>query len=649
MSSPASPAGPRPGGHARPRGPRARKRIPRDRVAALFIVVVGVIVIGTAVGFGSEESAEPVAQGFLLDWQQQQYSAAGALTTASQSSVASALKAALGQLGASALFLSMDSVVQHGASAEARFTASVDLAQQGQTWTYHGSFRLVKAGGNWRVAWTPAVVYPGLGTGDRLAVVTSFPSRGSVLDSSGKPLESPSTVYVVGVVPDQLTNPTATASSFGAATGVEATQVAGQISAAPPQTFLKLASLDPDTYYKLRARLRRVPGLVVKPTQEPLYKALATGLVGQVGSEINQALRAAGTSYLPGTTVGLSGLELAYQHQLLGTPSTSIVQLSSTGSVKAVLTRWAGTPATSVRTTISAPVQRAALAALDSVRQSGELVAVRASTGQVLAVAQHEGSTALPSGGVLDAKLSPGTAFTIISTAALLESGLAVDTPISCDNSFTVGGQTFTSYGTGAERPFSSDFAEDCSTAFAGLSERLTSAEFSEIVKDFGIGADWSQLKVPAFSGSVPSASGEADLAAETIGKGNVQVSPLTMAMVAADVASGTRQSPSVIAVPGDPPAAQPAVLDGSTMTALRGLMRGAVRSGAAHAANVPGTPVYGQVGLTRSSFGWISWFVGYRGDVAFSLIETGNSPQLSAAALAGAFLSALGNTAING
>ncbi len=59
------------------------------------------------------------------------------------------------------------------------------------------------------------------------------------------------------------------------------------------------------------------------------------------------------------------------------------------------------------------------------------------------------------------------------------------------------------------------------------------------MVKGFGIGADWSSLPVPAFSGSVPSAAGGA-LAAETIGQGNVQMSPLAMAMVAAAVDSGS-------------------------------------------------------------------------------------------------------------
>ena len=79
-------------------------------------------------------------------------------------------------------------------------------------------------------------------------------------------------------------------------------------------------------------------------------------------------------------------------------------------------------------------------------------------------------------------------------------------------------------------------------------------------------------------------------------------------------------------------------------MSALRNLMRNAVRSGAAQAASRPGTPIYGQVGLVHTGSTWTSWFVGFRGDIAFTVIESGKTSQLSAAALAGAFLAALGS-----
>jgi cell division protein FtsI/penicillin-binding protein 2 len=607
-------------------------------------VAVGVLVIGLATGFGSELSAEPTAQAVLFDWQQQQYAAAGAQTTAAPASVAADLRGAFAQLDASQLFLSMNSVVQHGGTAEASFMATVDLAQQGRVWTYHGHFGLRRVNGGWKVEWAPGVVNPSLGPGDRLAVVTQFPVRASVLDAKGNPLQLRAPAYVLGVWPDRLSSQAATAQAFASLTKLQAGPVLGQITAAPPHQFLPLATLDSTTYASLRSRLHDVPGLVVRPESARLFHAEATGLVGEVGSEINQRLRADGALYAPGTTVGLSGLEQTYQRQLLGTPTTEVVVVNSAGAQTGVLAQWPGTPGTPVRTTISPTVQNAALAALDGVSSSGEVVAVQASTGQVLAVAQHQASGVLPAAGVLNAKLVPGTAFTIVSAGALVSNRLVkVSTPISCANSFMVGGQTFTSYGTGEQKPFSTDFAEGCGTAFAGLSERLTDSQFAQVVKEFGIGSDWSQLPVPAFSGSVPSAAGDAALAAETIGQGNVRMSLLSMAMVAAAVDSGRWHVPQVIRPSADPPSTPGSALDPNMTSALRGLMRGAVRSGSAQAASLPGPQVYGQVGLVHTRSGWMSWFVGYRDDIAVAAIESGKTPQLSAAALARAFFSAAG------
>jgi cell division protein FtsI/penicillin-binding protein 2 len=601
-----------------------------------------VLVIGLATGFGSEPSAEPVAESFLLAWQQQQYAAAGALTTAPPPTVAAFLAGAFAQVDAAQVFLTMDSVVQHGGTAQASFTVSVDLAQQGREWKYRSRFGLRRVGGDWKVEWAPSVVNPHLGPGERLAVVTEFPARAPVLDAAGKPLQVSAPVYVVGVWPERLADQAATARKFAKLAGLVAGQVLGQIKAAPPHEFLKLASLDPATYADMvRSGLRSVPGLVIQRVPERLFQSEASGLVGEVGSEVSPELRADGAYYAPGTTVGLSGLEQTYQRDLLGTPTTEVVAVNSVGVQTGVLAQWPGTSGTPVRTTINSAVQNAALSALAGVPYSGEIVAVQASTGKVLAVAQRQRSGALADGGPLNAKLMPGTAFTIVSAAALLNSGLSVSNPVPCDTSFTVGGQTFTSYGSGEQKPFSAVFAEGCGTAFAGLSERLNASQFAQVVRQFGIGADWSALPVPAFSGSVPSPAGVADLAAETIGQGSVRMSLLSMAMVAAAVDTGSWRTPQVLEDTADPAGT---VLNQSTMSELRSLMRGAVRSGAAKAAGVPGAQVCGQVGMVRTSSGWMSWFVGYRDDIALAVIETGKTQQLSAAALAGAFMSAFGH-----
>ena len=617
----------------------AIRRAKRARIAALAIVAVGVLVIGLATGFGSELSAEPAAQAFLFDWQQQQYAAASALTTAAPDTVTADLRGAFAQLDATQLFLTMKSVVQHGDTAEASFMATVDLAQQGRVWTYRGQFGLHQVNGAWKVDWTPGVVNPNLGPGDRLAVVTHFPARASVLDAKGDPLQLPAPAYVLGVWPERLSSQAATAQAFARLTKVQTGQVLGQIAAAPPDQFLRLATIDSTTYASMRSDLREVPGLVVRPESQRLFQAEATGLVGEVGSEIDERLRADGALYAPGATVGLSGLEQHYQSQLVGTPTTEVVVVNSAGTQTGVLAQWPGAAGTPVRTTISPTVQNAALTALDGVSSSGEIVAIQASTGEVLAVAQHQASGVLPAGGALNAQLVPGTAFTIVSAGALLSNHLAVSsTLISCANSFIVGGQTFTSDGTGEQKPFSTAFAEGCSTAFADLSERLSPSQWVQVVKEFGIGSDWSQLPVPAFSGSVPSTVGQADLAAQTIGQGNVRMSVLSMAMVAATVEAGRRHVPQVILASSDPAGTPGTTLDPDMLSALRGLMRAAVRSGAARAASVHGAQVYGQVGLVHTGSGWLSWFVGYRDGIAIAAIESGKTPRLSAAALAGAF-----------
>jgi cell division protein FtsI/penicillin-binding protein 2 len=302
------------------------------------------------------------------------------------------------------------------------------------------------------------------------------------------------------------------------------------------------------------------------------------------------------------------------------------VAVNSAGQQTATVATWTGTAGTPVQTTISSTAQNAALDALDSVPNSGEIVAVKASTGEVLAVAQHQASGALPAAGALNARLAPGAAFTVVSAGALLSHGFTVRDQTSCASSFTVDGQTFTSEGAGQQKPFSAVFADGCSTAFAGLSERLSASQWAQVIKEFGIGADWSRLPVPAFSGSVPSAVGDADLAAQTIGQGSVRMSLLSMAMVAAAVDVGSWRVPQVIRTPASPPSAG-TPLDPDMTRELQGLMRGAVRSGAAQAAALPGQQVY----------------VGYRGEIAIAAIESGKTAQLSAAALAASFFSALG------
>jgi cell division protein FtsI/penicillin-binding protein 2 len=608
------------------------------------VVVIGVFGLGFADGFGGEGSPTPTVASFLLDWESGHYAAAAALTNGASGPVSAQLAAAYTDLNATNSFISMTGVTQHGSTAVATFKATVDLAQAGQQWSYAGRFGLTSKNGQWAVDWAPSVINPRLGAGDRLAVVTTYAPRAGVLDMDGRPLVSLSEDYRIGVYPGKLKNPAATAAKFSQVTGLDEQQVLGQIESAPPSDFLPLLTLDPAGYGTLWPKLSKAPGLTYQEQKERLFDSSAQEVVGQVGTENSSVLREEGAAYQPGMTVGLTGFEQTYQDALIGTPTTSIVMVNAAGhSVAKLWSSSGGRAGTPVQTTLNSQEQSAAMNALEGAGSSAEIVALDWSSGQIRVLASHQaGNVQLPAGGTLDAKVEPGMAFSIVSAAALLSTGVEANHPLPCEPVADVGGVTFTyTPATTSTATLASDFADGCGTAFANMSRTLTPQQLTSAERAFGIGASW-QLRLPAFSGSAPTVSGEADVAAQATGAGGVLMSPLGMATVAAEVAAGTGRSP--VLLPTETPATWQPPLSETGLSELRQLMRLAVTSGSAQAANLPGTPVYGQAGVVQSGkHSFVSWFVGYRGSLAVAVLETGSTASQAAAALAGSFLKSVG------
>jgi cell division protein FtsI/penicillin-binding protein 2 len=623
------------------------------KIAAAVVIVV-VVTFGLVRGGGS--SAEPAVQAFLLAWENGQYKDAAAMTTGQPTVVAAALAGEYRQLDATDLVMKMGSITQHGDTATARFHASVDLGSGGLSWSYQGTFAIDRGGSGWKVQWSPSVIVPGLRPGERLAVLTTVPRRAQIEDAAGRPLARLSAVYTVGVRPGKLAHPQETADKLAAMTHLNASQIYGQIIAAPSSPFLGLIRLRPAAYVRVDAKLRRIPGLIVVRRSERLFDSIAPAITGSVGTETAAVLREDGVPYRPGSTVGLSGLQAVYQRVLTGSPTTEVVVQGKSGHQVGVLQRWVGGrpapagPAAAgrgdpVRTTISSRVQLAADDAIAELPGSAAIVAVQPGTGRILAAATHR-ARGMPAVSPLAGKYVPGQVFTIISTAALLEGGFNANSsyPVPCRAESSVGGGRFTNHpadvGLGAHALFSEDFAHACGTAFAGLSLNLTAKDLVRAARQFGIGSGW-KLPVGSYAGDIGSPAGIGQIAAASIGGGGVRVSPIDMALAAGLVQSGRWHAPVLVPSPADPPRVPQ--ITAQVVSSLRTLMRATVTSGAGAAASAPGGDVYGQIGnssLGSSAKGLRSaWFVGYQGNVAFAVIELTKSPNASAAALAGAFL----------
>jgi cell division protein FtsI/penicillin-binding protein 2 len=616
----------------------------RAVIVRTSVVVVLAAIVGVGIANGGGASAEPTVYKFLLDWQSKQYLQAALLTTGQPHQVASELAGAYRELDASDLNLAMQSIVQHGNTADARFDASIDLGSSGLPWSYEGGFSLRQGGSGWQIVWHPSVIMPELEGNERLAVLSTELPRAQIEDSSGQSLTIRSVTYEVGVIPGRLADPAFTAARIAALTGLPADQVQGQIEAAPTRVFLELITLPPsDT--KLRSELSVVPGVVVKPVVKQLFDSIAPDVVGNVGTENASPLRQNGLPYLPGTTVGLSGLQQTFQRQLTGTPRTEVV-IQRAGVPVAVLKMWKGSLGTPVRTTLNSSVQLAADRALAGLPASAAIVAVAPGNGQILAVASHKGG-GMPPLDPLAGQYQPGQAFTIVSAAAILASGVTPSRTIPCYQNNQVEGQSFVNdppvVGLGGNATFGKDFAYACSTAFAGLSMYLTPTDLAKAAAKFGVNG-WDLPLSSFFPGTIGQPGSGVDLAQDTIGVGKVRMSPLGMALAAAVVDSGRWHGPSLVEGEPDPGTAPQGVMSPQVLSSLRELMHKAATTGAGRAANVGGS-VYGQVG--DASFAGqlhISWFVGYQANgIAFAVVELGKTASDSAAPLAGSFLRHIG------
>ncbi len=305
------------------------------------------------------------------------------------------------------------------------------------------------------------------------------------------------------------------------------------------------------------------------------------GTVGPVPAARRQALEQQGVPAQ--AIVGLSGLELAFDERLRGTPGGEL--LAGARELAYAKPR----PAPPLRTSVSPTLQRAAVTALGG--QYGGIVAFAPGTGEILAVA----------GLGFDVLQPPGSTFKMVTTTGVLTAKLAgLHTVFPYATSATLDGVKL-SNANGEECGGSLElaFAVSCNSVFSPLGVKLGATRLVATAEAFGFNHEAGILGAP--ESTLPSAAqiqGELDLGSTAIGQGQVLASPLEMATVAATVAdAGHRPQPTFLlthAHAGAPVMSEPVARD------MRHLMIAVVREGTGTAAAIPGVTVAGKTGTAE-------------------------------------------------
>lgn len=295
----------------------------------------------------------------------------------------------------------------------------------------------------------------------------------------------------------------------------------------------------------------------------------------------------------------------------------------------------------SLTASLSRPVQLAAQSAVDGERHAAVVVALRPSTGELLAVAQNAAAGGQPV--ALSGLYPPGSTFKIATAAAIIDAGLAdVGTVLPCPGSVTVGQRTIDNadFALG-DVPLRTAFARSCNTTFAMTAAELPPGALPAAADRLGLGADFEVPGIVTELGSVRAAANTAEQVENSIGQGTVRASPLGLAVVAATVARGAPVTPRlwrdldttvVTGYDAPPPGA---------LGSLRTLMRAVVTDGLGSPLARYGE-VYGKTGTAEVTNSAHGWFVGYRGDLAFATLVVDASTSSAAVEVTGRFLGAV-------
>ncbi len=609
----------------------------RTRLRAILTTAAAMLTLATTgcgavsvTGDRGGSGAAHVLSRYLAAWERGDWDAMRALVAGSHPEFVRVNAETFTALGVtSARFVSAPIRHNGRASAQARVTADLRLRGAG-TWRETTTVTLVDRHGRWRIDWSPSTINPRLPTGGRLALVRSWPARGRILGAHGAPLTVDDPRVIVGVVGGRIRDASAVLADLVAAGAPrDRAQSALATARAHPDQFEPVFQISRARFEELRAapgadNLYAVPGTAFEATgdRHAITDQLAAHLVGSVGPITAEQLHRLGPPYDASSVVGQTGLESASERRLAGTPRTTVVALDAAGARVATLVTFPGVRARAVQTSLDPVAQRAAEAALAGQTRNVAMVAMRASTGAVLAAVSD------PTAQVFDQALQgaypPGSTFKVLVSAALISRGLSPSSPVACPPSMTVDGETFhNAEGDGPTQTLDQAFTESCNTSFIGLAlSHLRPDDFPAAAALFGLDRT-PRLGVPAFAANVTAPRNRTAMAAASIGQDTLTFSPLGMATVAAAVEHGSVLAPRLVAGAADDRLTAkplpPAVVQG-----LRTMMSHVPRSGTAAGTGLPagtfaktGTAQYQQGGRLKTD----AWLMGYHRDIAFAIV----------------------------
>ena len=440
------------------------------------------------------------------------------------------------------------------------------------------------------------------------------------------------------------------------------------------QTSARLAeNLPTPTMFQLSELKTLYPGvdLITEARRYYPFGRFASHLLGFMGkmSPREWKMRKA-QGYRADSRIGKMGLESAFEDELRGRDGGIQMEVDAQGRLKRKLGEIAWQPGSNIHLTIAAAVQKAADDGLrKSITGRGAAVAIDPRNGDILAMSSQPDfdpnallstdpeevkriSRALPEfNNAIAGAYPPGSTFKpIVSLAALNEGRITSRDTFFCPGYFKLGSRLFhcdkhEAHGTVS---FLKGLAESCNVYFYNVGLKTGGDRIERYARAFGIG---QKTNIPLrgeksghlFGPETRRKAGkgwyDGDTLNLSIGQGELTVTPLQMAVVAAALANrGKVWRPhymqKIVYVDGRPDFVQKPelmsqiVAKDSAWDLVQNAMEVVVSSGTGYPAKIPGLIVAGKTGTAQNPHGKDdAWFISYAA-------RPGESPSIAIAVL---------------
>jgi cell division protein FtsI/penicillin-binding protein 2 len=522
----------------------------------------------------------------------------------------------------------------------------------GSGWSYttEAPLQTTPDGSQWQVAWKPDLIEPTLQEAETLDASTVEAKRGDILGPGGVGLVTERPVVRFGVDRTKVGAAAAldSAQRLARLLGIDVASYVKQVKASGPQAFIQaIVYRQEDVPAAVSRAYVHIKGVDALAGTLPLgiTKEFAAPILGTVGPVTAEMIKQNPSVYRVGDVAGLSGLEARYDEQLRGTPGVEVDAVGSDGKHRKLFSTKPvdGTP---LKLTMVPRLQMLAERILSTVGPASAIVAIRPSTGAILAAANGPGNN-----GYNDAtygRFAPGSTFKTVDSLALAKKGVTPSSPIDCPTSVNVNGKVFTNdsfYPPSANGRITVAIAlaNSCNTAYINERTKLGSHDLVDAAATLGMGVD-HDLGFPAYFGNVVPPASETDKAADMIGQGQVLASPMTMATVMASVVAGHTVVPQLI-TSVNPATTTPTPLTAAQDATLKTLLRGVVTRGTGIGLNdVPAPPVIAKTGTAEFDRNGKrlthAWMIAGHGDLAVcAFVDVGTTGAGTAGPLLEQFL----------